>query len=360
MRIMKNTLWKGTSFTIPKSSSSKGCSLIAFIIMIWMLNSVPAHAFESLTIQNIEAMQRTDEGLKELIHRFEQDQERIKADRPDIYFYLKGLYSVVHNDFESAQEYYGKSKELSKITNHTDVEIAVLKRQIELSDFYGDSGELIDYGSRLLELAELNQDKITEMYAYDTIALAYYYLTNDEKANEYLEKLILLATKNKNEEYKAIYYTIMGHIYYSYQEYEKALKYYGPAMTAYQSVEQNSNMVFNMQFLAEGNILSTKAKFALEESEKAAILKEINVLIEKANDLYISKPTLYFLYVFKGQIEQDFHMIEEAIASYYFSREILETIQHIEKPYSYLNYVEMFLASAIMSMEIIKKRRIFS
>gem|GEM_PF-3570131 len=329
----------------PVTIMAKIALITLIFCFIFLGNPLLSEAHDYWTISNVEQKQLSNNGLKEIINFFKRDHSLVKEKEPELYFYLQGLSSITRNDFQSAHNYYDEAYSISKTNKNDEVSIATLKRLIELSDYYGDSGELIDYGGQLLELAKAKKDVQAEMFAYSSIAASFFYLANDEQTNEYLEQMIVLATKEGDYQFKGIYYNVLGHLSYSYQEYKSALTFYEKAN--YYFNKSNKHHLFHMNLMTEGFILSTKSKLATTQEEKDKILGNIEGLIERTKKNYLHVPTLHVLYLLKGQIEQEFSRTAASINSFEKTLELLQSVKHVEKPYSPLRYVEMLLATSL-------------
>lgn len=315
------------------------------LILFFMLVFSGEHHVEgenAWDIKKIEERIFTDSEYKEVLEAFENEKETIQSDNPSLYFYLSGVNYLVQNDFHEAYLSFEEALASSYEAGQSEMEFAALKQLVMLSDFYADSGKLIEYGARLIDLAEDEDDAEMKMYAYNVIALSFYYVANDEKVVEYLEHMFSLAREEDNLAYEAIYQTMMGQILYSYQDIESAIELYEEAERVLQMTEENDAGDLKL-FNRASHLL---AKSNLTEQEPEALLKEMEQLIIKTEGQYNNTVKLWVLYLMKGQMEEHFHFYDAAVTSFEKSKELTQKIKHIEDTINPLRHVSVLLARA--------------
>ncbi len=329
--------------TVKKQIFTFKCLVIFIFTFLLFPLSYESTATKEWTIEEIEQQLFKDEEYKEVIQYFNLHKEQIKQDNTGMYYYITGVVQVINNDYNEAYISFEEALASSMDTNQIDLAIATLKQLVLLNDVYADSGSLVEYGNQLLELAEQNEDVETEMFAYNTIALAFYYIANDDKAAELLDYMLLLAHEHDNKFYQGIYYTIMGHISYSYQEFETAKAYYEEALTLFGAVD--SGEVINVNIMTEASLLLTKSQL-VENKDSDEIVIEIAELIKQADKRYNKTGMVALLYILKGQIEQQFLEHQKAVTSYEKSEALIKSINHVPKAFDPVRTIHFLLAKA--------------
>lgn len=322
----------------------KAFTLVMVFLIMFMSGPAYNEASIDWSIENVQEKLESNEGVKQLLKAFQSEQHELKSRNLELYYYVKGINYFVNDDYKFSQASFEKALEYSIATENVHVQIESLKMLIVFSEFYADSGELIDYGSLLLDLAGEQGDVEAEMYAYYTLALAFYYVANDEKAFEYLDLMLYLAENENNNKFQGVYFTMMGHIYYSYFEFETALEYYEEATNF--MTKDNANILYNIQIGNQASIRLTQSRLPHAEERKEETLAHLELLIKEAQKDYYHTLTLMDLYLVQGQIEREYNLTEQSVQSFEQAKYFMESITHVEKVYSPYTYINQLLARA--------------
>ncbi|WP_062351222.1 GGDEF domain-containing protein [Bacillus kwashiorkori] len=320
---------------------------IIFILLFFIFPNISStSASFNWTIEKIESELVRGNGYKQVLQWFNSEREFLKNNDPALYYYLEGINQVVENNFHKANENFQEGLTISKKEKQMELEIAILKELTVLSEYYGDSGNLVEYGSRLLEIAEENTDAKTQMYAYKTIALSFYYVMDDAKVIEYLEKMLQIANKYDDNFYKAIYKDFHADLLLSYEENKSALKLYEEAGELFNKA--NGVEADNLQQWNQASIALVKSKLSdkKDKTVRKTVIKEIEQLVPFAENHYHRTTNLEYLYSIKGLIESEYELNQAAVDSFEKSKELSEKIIHIDGRLDAIRYESINLAQA--------------
>lgn len=312
--------------------------------MLYILVSATSFAIadEKWNINEVEEKLHSENGHKEVLQQYYRDKDLLMSKNPALYHYLEGIHHIDENNLQKATDNFQEALTISHSEERTDIEVATIKQLVFLSSFYGDSGSLIEFGSRLEEIAERTEDAETQMYAYNVIALSFYYLANDNKVIEYLERMLLLANEHDNKYFQAIYKTIHGDILLSYEESEEALKLFETADQLFEMVE--GTIVKDLKKMNKGSLLLAKSKLS-ERYDSRVVLKEMEQLIHETTNQYHHVVKLGFLYNRKGLIELEYDLNQNAVDSLEKSKELFGKMINTG-PIGPIRYATMSLAQA--------------
>ncbi|KAA0546324.1 GGDEF domain-containing protein [Bacillus sp. BGMRC 2118] len=321
------------------------CIPVVLLFLLVVPDSSLAKADDDWNLDAIEEQLFTEDGHKEIVKQFDSEREALKKSNQALFSYLEGIRFVTQNNLEKANQHFLDAADASKDREQLDIEVAALKQLVLLADYYGDSGSLIEYGSRLEEIAISTDDTETQMYANYIISLSFYYITNDEKAIEYLEKMLLLANAQENIMYQAIYKTVNGNILLSYQENEKALSLYEEAGEMYKKIKTNEGK--QLERMNASAILIAKSK--LKQGNQDNLQKEMEQLIHFFSNKYHETINKGYLYTSKGLIEQEYEQYQDAVKSFERVKELTGDITHIDNHLDPYRFVNINLAQAYYS-----------
>ncbi|WP_078553743.1 GGDEF domain-containing protein [Bacillus alkalicellulosilyticus] len=327
--------------------------LKVFILTVLLLSTSPiiVSADFKWDIKDIEGRIYKDTEYKDVLERFHQDKEVMKQDNPSLYYYVSGINDIVENNFQKAENNLLEAVAYSRAEKLIEIEIASLKQLVVISDFYMDTGRLLEYGSRLLEIAEEYNDHETEMFSYKVLATVMGITANGEKALEYVEIIATLAYEYDSPVYGAVHHMLVGHFSFFYLDLEKALSSYEEADKWFE--QSNDVEAANMQTLNRAHILLTKS--FLFRGDMNSILQEMDLLIEEAKKRYNHASIVYNLYVIKGQIQQQFDLKEEAIRTLEESKLLFDKINHVDNANDIRNWLLLHLANAYYQNEDYKE-----
>lgn len=333
------------SYQINNSFKVNRWTRIPVLVFFFLLClPLPSHTSDYWNIETVEKQLLSSSGIMSLVKKFHTEQDELKQQNRELYYYVEGITHMMNNDFKKAESSFTTAIDFSKETSNIDIHIASLNMLNMFSDFYVDSGALIEYGSQLLELSGDHPKVETKLLAYNAISISYYYVANDQKALEYLETMLYYAKKQNNQEFQGIYHLIKGHMHFSYFDFESAVAHYEEAARYLQ--EGASNPLANLKLTNQGSILLAQSKLPNNKEEQDLILKKMNTLIKETEKQYYPTVTLFYLYLMRGQIEQEFQLNEEAVHSFESSIQQMEQINHLDKYNSQLKYAESLLARA--------------
>ncbi|MBU9722814.1 MULTISPECIES: GGDEF domain-containing protein [Bacillaceae] len=285
----------------------------------------------------------SEAGYVEVLEQFHQDEENLKESNLAMYHYLNGVKHIHGHNFLIAQINFENALEISIEENQLDMEIATLKQLIFLSEFYHDLGSLLDYGTRLLELAKEMNDPMSEMYAHKVISTVLIFTVNTEEALNHLERMLSLAHQHEDVLFEGVYNTMMGHITFSHFELDSALAYYEQAADLYGTIEQggirSSDPLLN-------DVMLMLVKAQLYKEDVNILLDEMDTLAQEMKSSYFQPLILSHLYSFKGQIQLQYGLNKGAIESLEKSKGHIENIVHMETKNDPLTWPLLLLAGA--------------
>lgn len=132
--------------------------------------------------------------------------------KPQFYLALGEVYEKLGQP-EKSEELYTKAE--ARYKEYAKSGIKGHSRELVL--FYADNNTNLD---RALELAKQDSEDTEDIYAYDTLAWAYYKVENFDKAKDAINKSLRLGTKD------ALLYYHAGAIYYKLGKRKEARKYF--------------------------------------------------------------------------------------------------------------------------------------
>lgn len=304
--------------------------IVLMLISLFLnLDVFAADENTTLSVDVVKSLIETDTGIESLVSLLEKNKKYMKENKPFYYYYISAVKSyVVDSDYKMAEEQFRLSLEQAENSGNPQEEGLAIRGLIDLNNCYGDIAMLIDYGSRLLQLGQKNNQPDMIIEGAYSIASGHYYIFDDSKVIEYLDMGATKAFNTNNKIAIAQFYNMMGELTYSQKNYEASRGYFKNVQEQLATLDSNNRMVRSMNFISKAMPLIIDS---IEGKPRDLTLQKSTELLESSQKyIAFNKELLINLYAWNAEIYKNYKMIPETIINYEKGLEIAKKIKHID------------------------------
>ena len=144
--------------------------------------------------------------------------------------YIKAVDFTLAGNLKDGEAYFEDAYSNLKKGANPELEMKLLRRLLEYDDFNESFLKLIEHGESLEKLAIQENDPFYMTIAYAGIAKAYFYLTEDYKVNEILDKAVGSAITDETRWIRGYAAALRGDMEADYRNYDRASELYEDAL----------------------------------------------------------------------------------------------------------------------------------
>lgn len=195
----------------------------------------------------------------------------------------------------------------------------------------GDFNQALDYFNRCIRAPKNNLLKIYDALSHNALGLIHAYLNQEVIAYSEYSKCIRICKKNHLDRELIIAYINLGFLYFSLDNYSRAIEY---EETAFSLIEDDSQTLFHLKMICLGyqGMIHSKAG----KQEKAlAIYQQIEMLQKEHNDYYF-----------------DASIRNLAIRTAHYQNDEVKLQEHLSQFLQFANSKEDFLLSSEFYIDI--------
>ena len=145
--------------------------------------------------------------------------------------YIKAVDFTLAGNLKDGEAYFEDAYSNLKKGASPELEMKLLRRLLEYDDFNESFLKLIEHGESLEKLAIQENDPFYMTIAYAGMAKAYFYLTEDYKVNEMLDKAVSFSATEETRWIKGYASALRADIEADYRNYARASELYEDSLT---------------------------------------------------------------------------------------------------------------------------------
>ncbi len=165
---------------------------------------------------------------------------KLEDANPVLFHYLTGVEATLAGNFAKGEDEFQRALERNAGSGNADMEMRILRRILEMDEYYDYIGNLMSHGEQLETLGKAQKDPFYTSFAYLYMAKAYFSMTEDNNVALMLDKAMAAATNDQSAWIKGAALCLLGEIQEDYGNREKAVELYTEGLKSLNSEPQDT------------------------------------------------------------------------------------------------------------------------